>query len=199
MSVGIPGLKNQVKTTCIFVGSGDNREPWYTLSGTKDAPIKLFLKQSVFQGRLVEVKVKEVLTKKGLKDKLDLKFSVTEEGVESFVVIRSGLGTVFSRCFLLKLSNVDFDIVKKKPLTLTAWVSDQEEKVVFCALELDGKKLSAPWDKETDLKELANVIDSLISEELETKTPAEHNQKLNPHSANDPDDEVDFADMEIPF
>lgn len=157
----IPGFEEASTAKWLFVGRGPNREVWYTLTGPKDAREQKFIPQNRFTGYLRKIAITEKTFKNNTKEKLDLHFGVVKEGVETEVVIRSGLESVFSRAVILKLFEIEKDNLSK-PIKLVPYRSDDDEKVVFCSVQQFGKSIKAEWNKEACLKDLIADINSYL-------------------------------------
>ena len=164
-----------IPTLFLFVGSNSdnpssNKEPWYIIKDDK----KLFMPQKQVTGILESLEVRTITYdaqeakkyKKEYSKKLRISLLKTDsKGVIKKITIQSGLTTCFSKSVLFKLSVLSESKKLGLPITIGAYVSDDDDKVVFAYLRSEGQSVKSEWDASADevyFEHLATALNEQI-------------------------------------
>lgn len=155
------GLTERKDMIRIYVGRiGD--DCWYRLDSQEKA---IPIKENVLSGVLQSIKVIEKTSEKyEAKLKLDIELMA---GNNKRVVVRSGLGSVFSRGFLFSLGVIP-EINQK--IDISVRPSKNDDKIVFCSLFQRNELAISKWDKEAgllDLQQKAETFNNLLQDCLQ--------------------------------
>jgi hypothetical protein len=146
------GLCNPPLPQYLFIG-GDNDSCWYTLDkDNRQVPITF----NAITGRITNLTLVDRQYKNDTNTKLDIGIAADKD-----YVLRTGLGTIASRCILLSLWQLPPQSLRE---VLTIAVKPGTEgKVVFAEVYQGGSRIQYEWLSDADLMQITRILQDRLN------------------------------------
>lgn len=154
--------------TYLFIGESEGEmgtSPWYKYDFENDRQIAI--PEDALTGYLTSL----VVVRKTFKDKTNYKLNIHISADHKYV-IRTGVGTTFSRGLILslkKLVETASPEVFSQPITLSVKRGSEDSKTAFCSIFHNSEKVFPDWDGEISLAPLIADLQKALGQVVQTR------------------------------
>ncbi|MBW4633913.1 MAG: hypothetical protein KME30_19020 [Iphinoe sp. HA4291-MV1] len=151
------GLCSAPSAQFIFIGGDNSDACWYSLdSESRQVPIQ----ENAIAGRIIGISLVDRHYKSDTTTKLDIRIAADRD-----YIIRTGLGSVASRCLLLSLWKLPPSGLREI-LTIAVKRGTTESKVVFAEVYQGGSRIQYDWVESADWLKMALALADRANQEF---------------------------------